>query len=124
MVSNSPIDQIMAQLARQMTLRTQRSAAALPQQGDAPGPGAVALRDDGLDMSVEAAVHKRIAALRASGVDEAAQLSRAVIETLLGHTFGAALMRDARFQQMIDAVHHAMTDHPQCRAMMEQVLLA
>jgi hypothetical protein len=122
MDSSSPIDQLIAQLAPQLTQRTRRGAVAASPQAATGLPDA-GPRDEGGDMSAEQAVRERIAALRASGVDDPAELSRAMIEALLGRTFSVTLMRDRKFQRMVDAVHQTITGNPQGRAMMEQVLM-
>jgi hypothetical protein len=61
-----------------------------------------------------------LAAIR--GVDER-QLRRTLVQSLLVDQFGAELLNDAKFQQVVDRVTEALESHPATAGLLSRMIL-
>jgi hypothetical protein len=93
----SNIDQIVLLLRQRLTQR-ERAASGRVQRHAGAQPAA---------PTVDA-----LAALAAAGGVSERQLRRALVQTLLAEQFGADLINDARFQQVVDQVTETIDAHP------------
>ncbi|HLX02550.1 MAG TPA: hypothetical protein VKS80_10605 [Trinickia sp.] len=105
----STLNQAMAVLRQQLAERARRGERAPVAGGKAVRDGQAA-RLSSASGGVSELMRERIAALRAAGVDDEVQLSRAAVELLLRHEFGSRLTNDAEFQQMVSWVHRGLAE--------------
>jgi hypothetical protein len=118
MDSVSTLDQVVALLRQQLAERTRPSDRAAPHKD-------VSARPSCPEQSSRRALEtltECIAALRTSGVDDPERLSRTVVEWLLAREFGASVVNDPEFQQMVDEVSESVRDDPESAAGMKQLL--
>jgi len=69
-------------------------------------------RSSGVDLQALASL---------DGIDDR-QLGRALIQNVLAEHFGAELVNDAKFQQVVDQVTGAISEDPDGRALMQKVV--
>lgn len=110
----STLNQVMLLLQQQLANKTERGKRASSERK----PGVRTQQSaSAAQSSVQGAIQSRLAALRAAGAREA-QTSRAVVEALLLHEFGAEVTNDAAFQRMADWVHASLMEYPASREML------
>ncbi|KVO19546.1 hypothetical protein WL02_17095 [Burkholderia ubonensis] len=104
----STLNQVLALLRQQVLDRTRRPASQLASRGPVRGGARVAARAAGLDLRT--LLQERIDALHAAGIDDVTQLSRAVIDVVLRHEFGATLGNEPEFQEMVEWVRKGVME--------------
>ncbi|KVZ40778.1 hypothetical protein [Burkholderia ubonensis] len=104
----STLNQVLALLRQQVLDRTRRPASQLASRGPVRGGARVAARAAGLDLRT--LLQERIAPLLTAGFDDDAQLSRAVIDVVLRHEFGATLGNEPEFQEMVEWVRKGVME--------------
>jgi hypothetical protein len=105
----SSIDQLVVLLRQRLSERSRAARSATASRPETRG-------------STPLSVIDRARALAAiEGLDER-QLQRAVIQNLLTDHFGAHLMNDAQFQQVVDRVADAITDDEASSRLLAQVM--
>jgi hypothetical protein len=118
----STLNQAMAVLRQQLADRARRGERAASGSG-----GADAARDRqaatlSANGNVSDLIRERVTALRAAGVEDEAQLSRAAVEVLLRHEFGSSLTNDSEFQQMVLWVHQGLEEDEEGKAVLREVV--
>ncbi|OJA48980.1 hypothetical protein [Burkholderia ubonensis] len=104
----STLNQVLALLRQQVLDRTRRPASQLASRGPVRGGARVVARAAGLDLRT--LLLERIAPLLTAGFDDDAQLSRAVIDVVLRHEFGATLGNEPEFQEMVEWVRKGVME--------------
>lgn len=116
----STLNQVLALLRQQVVDRTRRPASRQA--------GREVIRD-GKQFDPRAAgadlrtlLEKRIGALHAAGIDDAARLARAVIDVALRHEFGARLGNEPEFQEMVEWVCKGVMEDGSASALVGDVV--
>ncbi|MDY7804529.1 hypothetical protein U0E23_18975 [Burkholderia stagnalis] len=95
----STLNQVLALLRQQVVDRTRRPSRRAGREVIRDGKQ-FDPRAAGADLRT--LLEKRIGALHAAGIDDAARLARAVIDVALRHEFGARLGNEPEFQEMVE----------------------
>ncbi|MEZ0604644.1 hypothetical protein ACAX43_21160 [Paraburkholderia sp. IW21] len=118
MDSVSTLNQVMGLLRQQLAERNRSTERASPQKDASTRVS----RPDPDSPGTREMLAARVGTLRTGGIGDPARLSRSVIEWLLAREFGASIINDPEFQQMVDQVNESILGDAEGAASMKQLL--